>query len=89
MSAAAVDSSGEMAAVAALAPDIEGVERLDDPVFELMDIASQILAASPEVEHHIGDALAGAVIGVLAAAPGGVDGKTVGVDEVLGPGAGA
>ena len=47
-------------------------------VLQVLDVASEILAALPQVEHDIGDALAWAVIGVLAAAAGVVDGKAVG-----------
>ena len=42
-----------------------------------------------EVEHQIGDALTGSVIGVAAAAAGGVDRKTSGIEQLGGIGAGA
>ena len=42
-----------------------------------------------QVEHHIGDPLAGAVIGILPAAPGMVHRKAGGNDEIGIPGAGA
>ena len=53
--------------------DAELGERVDHPAFERMDEAADVLPALFEVEHHIADALAGAVIGVAAAAAGLVD----------------
>ena len=48
-------------------------ERVDHPAFERVDEAADVLATPFEVEHHITDPLAGAVIGVPAAAAGFVD----------------
>ena len=41
--------------------------------FERVDESADVAAAPVEVDQHIADALAGAVIGVAAAAPGRVD----------------
>ncbi len=44
------------------------------------------VAAPPvQVQHHIGHPLAGAVIGVLSAAPGGEHGQALGIEQVLHP----
>jgi hypothetical protein len=56
------------AILAPFAAHIEGRERADDPGFKAGHIDSHIRAAPFEIEHHIDDALAGAVIGELAAA---------------------
>ena len=61
----------------------------DDPVFQRADELLHVAAALGEVEHHIGHALAGAVIGELAAALGVEDGEAGGVQEVAVLGAGA
>ena len=45
------------------------VERVDHPLLEAGHEGAHVAAAALEVEHHIGHALAGAVIGVLPAAP--------------------
>jgi len=58
------------AVLAAFALHVEGAEGLDDPVFEGADELLHISAASGEVQHHVGHALAGAVIGELTAALG-------------------
>ena len=42
----------------ALAGDVEGGERADQPFLEVGHEAAHVAAAPPEVEHHIGDALA-------------------------------
>ena len=42
-----------------------------------------------EVQHHIGHALAGAVVGPLAAAAGGEGGEAAGIGQLLGAGGGA
>ena len=44
---------------------------------------------SVEVEHHIGDALAWAVIGVLPAAAAAIDRQALRIEQVFGPCAGA
>ena len=62
---------------------IEARECLDDPLLEREHVAPHIGAAPLQVEHRVGDALAGAVIGEAAAAAGGVDRKAFGADEVL------
>ena len=69
-----------------LARDAERRERPDQPAFEGADIGAHVGAAALEVEHDIGDPLAGPVIGELPAAAGAKDRKA-GVDQVLGPGA--
>src|SRR6516165_5230365 len=55
---------------AAFAADAEPRERADYPLFEPVDMASYIAVAAIEIEHDIGDALAGSVIGVAAATAG-------------------
>src|SRR6516162_7656036 len=60
------------AAVAPLTADVEMHERVDHPLFEPVDMAAHIAVAADEIQHDIGDALAGAVISVAAAAPGSV-----------------
>ncbi len=52
-------------------------------------MAADVAAAPIEVEQHIGDALARAVIGVLPAAAALVDREPRGVEQILRPGAGA
>ena len=54
-----------------LAAHIEGRERPDDPFLEPRHIGAHVGPPQLQVEHDIGDPLAGAVIGDLAAAPGG------------------
>src|SRR5690606_29629018 len=61
--------------LAPLAGDAEAGEGADHPLFEGMDIFAEIRPPAAEIEHDIGHALSGAVIGVLAAASGGVDRK--------------
>src|SRR6476646_6238915 len=68
--------------VAALAMHCEGREGADDPLLERGDEAAHILGAAREVEHHIADALAGAVIGELPAAAGRVHRKAR-LDQLL------
>jgi hypothetical protein len=53
------------------------------------DERAHVAAALVEVEHDVGDALAGPVIGVLAAAADLENGKTIRRDQVLRLGAGA
>ncbi len=77
------------AVLAPLTAHVEGGKRADDPLLERRDEGADILAPALEVEHHIRDPLAGAVIGVFAAAPGGKDREAVGLDQVLDAGAGA
>ena len=56
-------------------------ERVDHPAFESMDEAADILSASFEVQHHVTDPLAGAVIGVAASATGFVDWKMLRIEQ--------
>ena len=63
------------AVLAPLAANIEAGERRDHPGLERRDEGADILAPALQVEHHIGNALAGAMIGELAAAARPVDGK--------------
>src|SRR6201987_3830404 len=58
------------AALAALAADVEAHERADDPLFEPVDVAAHVAIAAGKIEHDIGDALPGSVIGVAAASAG-------------------
>ncbi len=73
------------AVFAALAMDIECGERVDDPFLDGGDETAHIRRAPLQIEHHVADALAGAVIGELAAAAGAVDRKTR-LDQLLRPG---
>ena len=68
--------------LADLAPDVEQRQRRDDPGLQRRDIGAHVLAAAVEVEHRIGDALAGAVIGELPAAPG-LEHRKTRIDQVL------
>src|SRR5215470_20176195 len=56
------------AVVAPLAGHGEGGEGTDDPFFQRGDEAADVGTAAAQVEHHIGDALARAVIGEATAA---------------------
>jgi hypothetical protein len=62
--------------------DVEPVERGDQPVFQAGDEGTHVLAAPGQVEHDVGHALAGAVIGVLAATPGLEHAKPVRCNQV-------
>src|SRR5690606_17779469 len=77
------------ALVAPLAADVEGGKRVDDEVLERGDEGAHVLAPPLEVEHEVGHTLAGAVIGVFAAAAGLVDGEALVLDQVLAARAGA
>jgi hypothetical protein len=87
--AAAVDPDADPARPP-LALHIEAGQGGDHPVLELADKGSDVAAVPLQVQHHIGDPLPRPVPGVLAAAPGCVDGQAGGVDQVarLGRGAG-
>ena len=74
---------------AALAPDVEARQGGDDPFLEAPHVAADISAAAIQIQQHIGDALARAVIGVLAAAAAPVDRQAIRVEQVLGERAGA
>ena len=69
------------AVVAPLAAHLEGRERADDPFLERGDEAAHVRAAALEVEHDIGDALAGTVIGELPAAAGRWTGKRASISS--------
>src|SRR5690606_23519220 len=71
-----------------LALHVELREGGDDPVLELAHIGADVAAAAVEVEHDIGHALAGPVIGVLAAAARRVDREAARIGQVLCPGGG-
>ena len=73
---------------AALGGDREAGQRPDRPFLEVGDEAPHVLAARPEVEHDVDHPLAGAVVGVLAAAAGDVDREAHRLQQVLLPGAG-
>ena len=69
---------------------LNSAERGDDPVSRAPPTKAR--TSSPrrlQVEHHIGHALAGPVIGVLPAAAAAVDREAVGIDQVAVPRAGA
>ena len=69
--------------------DVEGGERADDPFLQRVDVEPDVRLAAVEIEHQVGDPLAGAVIGVLAAAPGPVDREAIRRQQVRRLGAGA
>src|SRR6266436_5871535 len=71
----------------ALAADVEGRERTDQPFLQVGHEPAHVAAAPLQVKHHVGDALARSVISELAAAAGGKHRKPR-LDEVLGPSAG-
>ena len=77
------------ASLGAMGGDAELGERGNHPAFERMDEAADVLPALFEVEHHVADPLARAVIGVAAAAAGFVDRKAERIAELGGVGAGA
>ena len=77
------------APVGAVRADAELGQGVDHPAFERMDEAADVLSAFFEVEHHIADALARAVIGVAAAATGFVDREAERIEELGRVGAGA
>ena len=66
----------------ALAADVEGIEGGDEPGLQGRHVAAQVRRAAVQVQHHVGHALAGAVIGVLPSPPRPMDRETVGLDEV-------
>ena len=70
------------AVLAPLAAHIEGGERADEPLLQRRDEAAHVRRAALQVEHHIGHALAGPVIGELPAAAGLVD-REARLDQVL------
>src|SRR5258706_372401 len=55
----------------ALAADVEGRERADQPFLQVGHEPAHVAAAPLQVKHHVGDALARSVISELAAAAGG------------------
>ena len=76
------------AILAPLAAHVESGQGADDPSFQSGDEAAQVRPAPPEINHHIADALAGAMIGHLAAAAALVN-REAGVQDVGEVGAGA
>src|ERR1700704_2907464 len=56
------------ASLGAVAADVEGGQRADDPFLEASYIGADVGPPPLQVEHRIGDPLARAVIGELAAA---------------------
>src|SRR5580692_11503424 len=64
------------AVAAALAAHVESGERADDPFLDGGDEAAHVRRTALEIEHDITDALAGAVIGELAAAARDVNRET-------------
>src|SRR5437764_106559 len=73
---------------APLARNAERRQRADDPVLERSNEPAHVRSAALEIKHHIGNALAGPMIGELTAAAGRMDRET-GLDQFLGTGAGA
>src|SRR5258708_36925494 len=71
----------------ALATDVEGRERADQPFLQVGHEPAHVAATPLKVKHHVGDALAGPVIRELAAAAGGKHRKPR-LGKVFGPGAG-
>src|SRR5690606_36690262 len=55
----------------------ENGQRLNDPCLQIMHIAPHIAPALVQIQHDIGDALAGAVKGILPAPARGIDGVSV------------
>src|SRR5690606_35436550 len=74
-------------AFAATGSDSMGGEGLDDPLLEALHETADVAAALGQVEHAIGNALAGAMIGELPAAPRRIARKT-GIEQVFGAGRG-
>ncbi|MCY1370625.1 hypothetical protein D9M69_577250 [compost metagenome] len=68
---------------ASFTPDVELRKRLDDPLFKRRYKCAHIFTASFEVEHDIGHALAGTMIGVFAATPGVKDWKTIRCQQIF------
>src|SRR5690242_21704219 len=71
------------AAVSPFAAHLEARERPDDPPLELVHIAAHILSAPAQVQHNIGDALAGPVIGIAAATPGTINRQAPWLEQLL------
>src|ERR1700686_4374392 len=76
------------ARLAALAAPVEGGQGPDDPFLQTGDVGAHVRPSPFQVQHHIGDPLAGAVIGELAAAAG-LKHREAGVEQIAGPAAGA
>ena len=85
---AAVDPDTDSAG-ASFALHSEFGEGDDQPFLKIPYIAADIAAASRQIQHHISDDLARAVIGILAAAASAIDRKAVRCQQVFGAGAGA
>ncbi len=77
------------AVLAPLAAYVHRIERKDHHFFKRHDEGADILPPAFEIKHHIGNALAGAMISVFAAAAGRKNRKTVRLHKVLRIGAGA
>src|SRR5262249_62183900 len=61
------------AVCAPLARNVEARQGADDPFLQRGHEAAYVRAAALEIEHHVDDPLAGAVIGEMHAAPGRMD----------------
>ena len=85
------DADAALAPFAAHAEAGEGADQpFLQPVHEAAHVARRARAVRPgEVQHDVGDALAGAVIGPLPAAAGGEGGEAAGVGQLLRSGRGA
>src|SRR5262249_23702315 len=81
--AAPADAPNTDASVSALALPTELGKGVDDPAFEIADEAAHVASAAFQVEHHVGDPLAGAVIGELAPTAR-LEDRETGFEEVLG-----
>ena len=91
---ARVDDPDADAALAPLAAHAEAGEGADQPLLQRVDVAAHVArrhraVRAGEVQHDIGHALAGAVIGPLPAAAGGEGGEAAGIGQLLRPGGGA
>jgi hypothetical protein len=71
------------AAVACLSVHVELFERADDPGFQTLHEGAHVAAPPLQVEHHVGHALAWAVIGELPAASCPEHRQQVGLQQVL------
>src|SRR5579863_8247686 len=81
-------------AFAAFALDAEAGEGADQPFREAVDVAADVArrdraVRAGEIQHDVGHALAGAVIGPLSASSGGVRGEAGGVGQLIRAGGGA
>ena len=67
---------------APFALDVESGEGADDPFLKCGDKGAHVLSPAAEIEHHIGNPLAGSMVGIFAAASRVEDRKPIGLDEI-------